>query len=490
MKKRRVLLFVLPYVVKNIDSSRSKIRSFLAFPYGLLSVATYNKEYADIEIIDLGTFDHPVPIVEIAVQRFKPDIVGFTMMFDNSYRYLNACLEAVRMANLECLTVLGGAAASYSYQEILDEQPHLDAICYSEGEVPLRDLLESASPFECLDDHPSWVTRESIRRFQVPRVSYIENLDEVIDIDYSFVDGIQYDMQEAFSPYANQIKDKKQFFLVTSRGCPFKCTFCSNATIHGKQMRFASVAKIIEHVDDLVNQYGMNVLTIYDDQLLIHPPRAKELFRRLAPYGLRIECPNGLSPAFIDEEMARLMHDAGLDTAYLAIESGSEYVLNTLIKKPLKLEQVKPAVDALHHNGIFVHGFFVVGMPGETDEMRQETVNFIREVDLDWAGFNPATPVRGSVLYDECISKGWIKKQRIGEIEDKKYIINVPGVDPKHVIDSINDMNRLINFEYNRSVRVGNWWTAQRCFEEVLARYEGHQLAKRMIDFISGGEGE
>ena len=485
--RKRVLFFDLPYVVNNIDSSRPKIRSFLAFPYGLLSVATYNKDLADIKIMDLNKFDGGIyhQVVYREVRDFKPDIVGFTMMFDNSYEHLYRCCWMAKKARPDALVILGGAAATYSYEEIMKEQPFLDAICYSEGEIPMRFLLlaeKNWGPFtnyEMLITHPSWITRESIKRGSVPKVSYIENLDDVIDIDYSFVNVNNYDMQEAFSPFIDHHKKHNQFFVVTSRGCPFKCTFCSNNRIHGKKMRFASVDKIIDHVAFLVNRYKMDVLTIYDDQLLIDKPRAKRLFRALSMFDLRIEMPNGLSPAFIDEEMAFVMRMAGVDTVYLAIEHGNDSILKDVIRKPLNLDQVQPAVTALQKNNIFVHGFFVIGMPGETHEHRVETVNRIKEWGLDWAGLNPATPVRGSVLYDLCIAKGWIKKQGISDIVDKKYIINAPeiGLTPEIIEAELNWMNLDVNFIHNRRMKINDYKTAAECFREVLKRYPGHQEA-------------
>jgi radical SAM superfamily enzyme YgiQ (UPF0313 family) len=482
----RVLLINLPYVVKNIDASRPKIRSFLGFPCGLLSMATYNKDYADIKIIDCDTEIVPLASILRSLQEFKPDIVGLSMMFDNSYKSLAKILEMVKEFYPHMLTILGGAAASYSYEEILSEQKNLDAICYSEGEIPLRRLLRLEDSFDQWDmTHPAWITRDKLRNGVAPKIAFIENLDDVIDIDYSLVDPNDYDMQEAFSPFVDHGKHK-QFFLVTSRGCPFSCRFCSNGKIHGKRMRAASVDAIIDHVQRLVHEYGMDILTIYDDQLLINMPRAKALFKRLAEFNLRIECPNGLSVRYLDEEMAGLMRRAGMDTASLAIESGSNYVLKELISKPLELSQVKPAVAALRQNDFFIHGFFVMGMPGETDVHRLQTRRFVEDIDLDWCGFNMATPVRGSRLYDDCINNGWIKKQRIEDIVDKKYIIHVPGTDPEKIEADVYQMNLDINFHNNRRMRIGNYETAKRCFEEVIRRYDGHEIARHYLKICEG----
>jgi anaerobic magnesium-protoporphyrin IX monomethyl ester cyclase len=471
--KPDVLLINLPYVVKNIDANRPKLRSFLAFPLGLLSVATYCKDLANIRIVDCDTeLNHKETIIR-EMQMFRPSIVGFSMMMDCSYAHLFELLWLVKSIDPKVTTILGGAAASYSYQEILQEQTLLDAVCYSEGEVPFRNLLLHLGTWP-----DSFVTRWDVEKDV--HISYIENLDDVIDIDYSFVNPSAYGMEQAFSPFVDHDKKHKQFFIVTSRGCPFHCAFCSNGKIHGKKMRFVSVDRIINHVRYLVDDLGMDVLTIYDDQLLIDMPRAKLLFRLLADFKLRIEMPNGLSPAFIDAEMAHLMRRAGVDTTYLAIEHGSDWVLKNIIHKPLKLFQVKPVVEWLRAEGFFIHGFFVIGMPGEQQSDRDKTVEFIKEIGLDWAGLNAATPVRGSELYDQCISKGWIKKQRIDEIQDKKYIINAPeiGLTPEIIEAEINRMNLDVNFHNNYRMGIGDYAVAVRCFQEVIRRYEGHEVAK------------
>jgi len=467
--KAKVLFVVLPYLVNEFG-----VKSFHAFPYGVLSIASYCKDLAEIRIEDMNAWNTNMPLMKLKMilQDFEPDIVGFSMMFDDSYEYLNGLLEVAKAHSSKIYTILGGAAASYEYEDILKEQPNLDAICFGEGEIPFRRVLLNNKPWT----HPSaFATRFSLK-FNPPCPEYVVNLDDVIDLDYSFVNPEDYNMKEAWSPFAH--KDKhKQFFLSSSRGCPFRCAFCSATKMHGKRMRFASVDKIIEHVGKLVKGYGMDVLTFYDDQLLIDKPRAKEIFRQLAQFNLRIEMPNGLSVVYLDAEMAKLMKAAGVDTVYLAIESGSEYVLKHLINKPLKLSMVKPAIEVLHEAGLFVHGFFVMGMPGETSEHRKETERFIIDSGLDWAGLQMALPMKGSRLYEQCVKEGWIEPKKTGRRFSRDYIIHVPGSDPKEVEEEVYKMNLNVNFVHNRRMKVGDWDVAKRCFENVLDRDKNHAFA-------------
>ena len=131
-------------------------------------------------------------------------------------------------------------------------------------------------------------------------------------------------------------------------------------------MRYADVDKLIQHVEYLITRHKMNILTLYDDQLLFNKDRAKEIFRRLADFNIRVECPNGLSVAYIDEEMAKLMRKAGMDTAALAIESRLAICSESADPlNPLKLDKVAPVVGYLRKYGFWIQGYFVTGIPGE-----------------------------------------------------------------------------------------------------------------------------
>lgn len=486
----RLLFVVLPQLIIQRDAKEPRTRSFLAFPYGVLSVATYVKKHkhaeilVDIKVLDCNIYNNELTtqIIKDNLTEFKPDIVALSMLYDSSFSQLENISKTIKETNHNIVVVLGGSAASFSYKEILEEQDYIDGICYTEGEIPVTDLVNTCDTSLLLNIHKSWITRQSMRDGKIPGRSFVENLDEVIDIDYNYVDISKYKMIEAFSPFNIETSNKKQFFLITSRGCPYSCIFCSTCSgLYGNKIRYASIDAIIFHVRHLVDDYGMNVLTIYDDQLLMNTSRAKELFRQLAQFKLRIECPNGLSVAFIDDEMAQLMRQAGMDTIILAIEHGSERMLRKVIHKPLNLKMVKPVVQILRKYGFFIEAFFVIGIPGETEHDRELTMEFIKDVGLDWCAFNVATPLRGSRLYDLCIKNGYIDKTlKIGDVrmQDKKYIINAPGgLNPEYITKKTYLMNLEVNFVNNYRMKIGDYMTAAKCFQDVIRRTSDHAFA-------------
>lgn len=483
--KRNILLVVLPYLLERGSLKSSKLRSFKAFPYGLLSLATYLKtqvgDKVNIQVLDCNVNDERdlISVIKEKLSEFKPDVVGLSMMFDNSYEHLKNISSVIKEYNNDILIVLGGSAATSSYISIMNEQDDIDGICFYEGEIPFLRMINSKNMRDILENDISWITKKSLSEGRNPQKTLVQNLDDVINIDYSFIDISSYTMGESFSPFAGKmVKPRKQFFLVTSRGCPFNCAFCMHSSDKDKSIRYASVNEIIKHIRFLVSHYGMNILTIYDDQILFNKERAKQLFKELAQFNLRIECPNGLSVAFMDDELIKLMRNAGMDTVYLAIESGSPYVLNKIIHKPLKIEMVKPVVQALRKHDFWIHGYFVSGMPGEKDEHRDETVKFIKEVGIDWSGFSLAVPSRGSELFKLCIEKGYIKNDmEIAVLDANKYIINTPEYTPEYVTKKTYLMNLDVNFVNNYRMKNGEYGIAADAFRDVIKRYSNQAFA-------------
>jgi anaerobic magnesium-protoporphyrin IX monomethyl ester cyclase len=488
---KKFLLFVLPYFVGKVDALGAKTRSYLAFPYGPLTLATYvnknSKTGSKVIIEDLNILSSIDCIGDYVLDKIKiidPDFIGFNFMFDNSFSYLEDLSKLVKLNHQSLLQVVGGAAATTAANEILNAIDSIDAICYSEGEVAIKNLVDALNPHKVLLSEP-WITRKTGNKKINP--VYVDSLDDVIDLDYSYVDVKSYSMRESFSPFAvyRYEENVKQFFLVTSRGCPFKCTFCAEPSLHGANMRYASVDKIIDHVAGLHQKYGLNVLTLYDDQLLIDVPRAKDLFRRLAQFNLRIEMPNGVTAVFIDEELALLMKKAGVDTITLAIESGSDYVLRNIINKPLRLPKLKEVMLSLRKAEIFVQGFFVIGMPGELDVHRQETLDLIRDIDLDWASFSVAAPVRGSKLYEDAKINGWLPKEySVGKFISNSAVMKIPGINNQKIMDAAMEFNIVSNFIESRAMRIGDWETARRLFMEVTERAEKHAVAHFFLSIV------
>jgi len=484
-----ILLVVLPYRLGDAttDTSKKAIRSFLAFPYGVLTLASYVKRFAsnldDVEVLDLNlpSAVSPDVILRKKIIDMQPDVVGFSMSYDVSYSWLKSLAEIVKKYDENIRVVAGGPAITTAYAEVLTECEHLEAACYSEAHVGLKNLIDADNIDNAISKDP-WVTKSKLEK-RITTSPVYDDLDKIIDVDYSLVDINAYSMKEAFSPFTKFTASSKQFFIVTSRGCPFKCVFCAEPSFHGANMRYATVDRVVEHVSRLKEQYGLSVLTIYDDQILMNRARAKELFSKLAGLDIRIEMPNGVTLSYIDEDLAQLMKKAGVDTIFLAIEHGSKRVLKDIIRKPIAFNRIKPTIQLLQNAGIFTCAFFVIGLPGETRGERQETRDAIYDWGIDWSFFNYATPLRGSELFRMCKENKWIEEKYlpIGAIDMTDYVITAPGMDKQEIKQTVFEMNLDLNFVNNHNMRKGNLNTAYQAFREVVERHPGQPFAQYFL---------
>ncbi len=484
----KVLFVILPYSPEYDENNiSSKRRAFNNIPYGVMTIIKYAKdklgEKNEFEILDLNLYpQNQIKIqLEKYLNRFNPNVVGLSLMFDTSYSYINKIAEQIKTYDKTIITLIGGASATMSYKEIVQNQDFIDALIYSEGEEPFIRFLESTDINSFIEEDKSFITKKSLLLGKLPIASKLENLDDIIDIDYKMIDFYDYELAEAFSPYCS-IKgdDSKQFFLITSRGCPFKCTFCMHSAHDDKSVRYASVEKIVKHIDYMIKTYNVNTLTIYDDQILYNKKRAKEFFKQLAQFNLRIELPNGITAMFIDDELAKYMRGAGVDTVQLAIESGSKYVVHDLMKKPVKLNILDKVIGYLRKYDFWIQGFFVNGMPGELDEHRQETLNYIKKIGFDWSSFSLAYPSLGSKLYEQCIENGYIDKDvsiLTAEHTNNEYIIKNPHYDAQYIIEQTYIMNLDVNFVNNYRMKIGDYSTAKKAFEDVIRRYPKQAFA-------------
>ena len=474
-----VLLISLPPTERTYDSSNQFVPTTM--PFGLLSIASYIDKYAtnvkSVKVMDLQTksnyeyYMNPTILAEF-VKKNQINVVGFSAMFNSGLVYLQEYVEIVKKYNPNAFCFAGGISASNRYKEVLNKVENLDAVCIGEGEIPVLELLENDLDERILHECAAWITTKDLDTKVVSSI-YVENLDDIPPIKYEFLNIEEYEAR-AFNSTA-----LPAFSMHSTRGCPFNCIFCCAANNHGKKIRSMSVERVISDARNIVKKYGANVISFDDDQFLLYQDRAKEILRGLKELGVRVDISSGVSVRYIDEELARLMAECGVREIALAIESGSERMLKEIIDKPLKIAEIKPAVDALRKYNIAVKAFFVIGIPGETPEDREKTVKFIKETGLDWSYIYVAMPLFGSRLYDICKEKDYL---RIGDYAEKTWssvvgLIKAPYIEPGEIEEIAYSMNLEVNFVENYAFRTGNYKEAERQFERVCTRYPKQAFA-------------
>lgn len=505
MGKVKVLFVIPPYYNygANPDNSiTSQLPSF-TIPYGVLSLAAYAKEHAqrdvEFQLLDLNLqayslmptcTDFVQGLMDLLTRKlteFEPEIVAISALFNSCYDYIGPITATVKTMRPDALTVIGGGLATNLYRELFRSFEQIDGACFGEGEIPLCGLLDASDRADYLRSSPAWITREDMEAGKLPQPELLVNLDEIPFFDYQLIDLKSYASRSVDKRYAGG--PKREMSIHTSRGCPFDCVFCANGKVHGKKVRYMSVQKVAAEVEQMVREYGIDVLLIEDDHFLSDRQRAKAILKEIARHQLKVEFPNGIAVYGIDEEIGALLKEAGVTTISLAIESGSDYVLRQVIKKPLVVKMIEPAVRILKQNDIDVHAFIVTGLPGETAAHRAETRQMLYDIGFDWVKIYIAIPIAGSRLFDICKEHGYIANDSYLNFVTTRCVIRAPEIDPDDLEREVYLTNLDLNFVNNFNIRSGDYRKAIIYLENIAKRYPTHALCHHALALAYQGTG-
>jgi radical SAM superfamily enzyme YgiQ (UPF0313 family) len=360
-----------------------------------------------------GRYSYGLEVGEIISRVLKdsPDVVGVSCTSSLQYGYARSIAEGFRRQGPAPLLAIGGAHASALPEEVVGKGP-FDLAVIGEAEETFPEALKLIEQGD-LDDLRAipGLCFEGIEGLVRTRgVGVVENLDSLPLPARHLLPMDRYAQLEAW--HDATVKNRPATQLITSRGCPAKCSFCSVHNTMGGRYRGRSVDSVIAELMELRDRWGIREVQFEDDNLTLDRRRSRKLFQAMtdAKLGLTWSTPNGIAMWTLEPDMIDIMALAGCHKLNFAIESGVQRVLDEVIRKPLRLENVPALLDRARKNGITVHTFFVVGFPGETRAEMVKTFSFARKLGGDSANFFIATPYPGTPLYEECLEKGLLAK--------------------------------------------------------------------------------
>ena len=340
------------------------------------------------------------------VRNSDPDIIGISVPFTSR---LKAAVElgiTLREALPDTHLIAGGMHATVDPEMLLDRG--FDAVLLGEAEQSLIAYVQGLN-----DDRKSQALSEGIayRRDRedrvLPQISHISDLDVV---PFPARDLVPFEDYLRRSGGRWIRPGLRVASMITSRGCPYRCTFCSAFRVAGRNYRRRSAENVLEEIAELVNHYRINVVAFEDDNLTADRQRAIEIFEGIARRFPKLQwiTPNGVSIRNLDRELLGIMKRSGCRSVNLAFESGDPEVLRHAMKKDLDPEEGRQVRLWCREVGIGVNGYFILGMPGETPASMRRTMDFALSLDLDGIGIFIATPFPGTELYDQCKEQGYL----------------------------------------------------------------------------------
>lgn len=257
-------------------------------------------------------------------------------------------------------------------------------------------------------------------------------------------------------------KHARSYTIVTSRGCPYKCTYCSKP-ITGDTWRARSVENVLREWKMLVEDLGATEIGVTDDIWNLDLKRAKALCRGLIEMKLN-RVPwitvHGMKVNHTDAELFQLMKRAGCKRVGFGVESGDEEILKRVVKKSQTFDQVRAAFKNARAAGLQTMGFFIYGMPGETEATMEKTTQLALELDPDLAHFMIASPYPGTVLWDTVQRDGklYAKDWRDLAIQSDHAHFDYPGMDAQLVEKKWHEAYRRFYFRPKRLLKRATSW--------------------------------
>ena len=370
----------------------------------------------------VAVFDQDVEEVRLTdfVRDFQPDIVGIgTNTPQVKQGWL--CAREVKSVLPDIVTVQGGPHVSALPEESA-ARPEVDIVVRGEGEETWIDLcstLESVKagnpdfksrdlldPANKILDRVLGVTYQTTEG----KIRHTHERPAVADLDALPFPAYKYfkmDRYSSLQPAMDAIERGKSFSMMTSRGCPYRCTFCSQSVM-AEKWRARSPENVVKEVRHLVEEWGAQEIGILDDSANIDRKRIRVMSELLIKEGLN-HVPwimiNGIRANLADEDLLGLMKQAGCKRVAFGVETGDEDILDSIDKR-VTHDQIRQAFKNAKKVGLETVGFFIIGLPGDNEETMEKTIRFACELDPLVANFSMMTPYPGTKVWEQVHRNG------------------------------------------------------------------------------------
>ncbi len=336
---------------------------------------------------------HRVRIVDYNVTDEKTDFGKYDMVgiSADTSRYKSGLRLAKDAKDAGCTVVMGGPHVSYRDEEVL-RTGLCDFVVREEGEQTMLELADAISSARTADIKGiSYLADGKLQRN--PERGFMDNIDDLLPAR---------DLLDMHAYRHLEMGGRKMTSILTSRGCPFGCSFCCSTEFSGKRWRARSPIKVVDEITEIVSHYGFNGIAFLDDNFTLDPGRVVAICEKILQRGLDIYwwCFSRSDTLLKNEHMVVKMAEAGCKYVFIGFESGHQKTLDGYSKKTTDT-MAKDVTRLLKKHRISVHGSFIIGDPHETREMIRDTIGYAKEIDPQAVQFTILTPYPGTKLYED-----------------------------------------------------------------------------------------
>lgn len=369
----------------------------LFVPMGISYLTAYlESEGFDVDVYDFQVSPLSVESFVNKLQETEPGIIGIS---STTLSY-NSALKLAKIAKKACpssLIIMGGPHVTVLDKEALFECPEIDVVVRGEGEHTLLEIakLKASSSLSRLNQVLGITFRKNGEIVKTPDRPFIQDLDA---LPFPAFDHLPLEKYRLFG--------KTYLPIITSRGCPFQCTFCLASKMSGRKFRAQSPRKVVQDLEILRDKYGAEAITFYDDTFTFDIERVEKICEEIKRKDFRVPWDCRTRVDRVSRKLLAIMRSANCELIHFGVESGSQEILNAM-RKGVTVEQNLRAIKWAKESGMLVAISVIIGYPGENEKTVQETMEFIRKTEPDYVYVCIPTPYPGTELYDIIEGLGW-----------------------------------------------------------------------------------
>jgi len=391
--------------------------------FDLTSYPTYSKE----DFIYTKKENAVAKDFKKKIETFKPDLIGFSVISTN-YNLAITLSNAVKN-NFEIPIVFGGPHPTVDPEATISERS-VDFICVGEGELALLELVNKMADGEDLSDVKNIWMKKNGRIIRNPVRPLIQDLDILPYPNRDLLDS-RYLTNETVG--AN---------FLTSRGCPYRCTYCINKYLQdlytgGRFVRFRNIDAVVDEIKHTVKRYQIQKITFSDETFTINKKRTIDFCRRYEEeIGLPFIClARADEICKAGEELLDALKQAGCIEVHIGIESGNKCLREKVLKRNMTNETIVRSFKLAKESGLRTGSFNMIGVPLETSKTVKDTIKINRIVSPDFILCTLYMPLKGTELEKLCEKSGWIKRP-VEELHEYYYdtVLELPSVSSKELI--------------------------------------------------------
>lgn len=439
-------------------------------PLGICYLAAIlEKNNIPTKILDADTLNLTLEETFRHIDKYMPLIIGISTL-TTTFPYVKILAKEIKKKYPSIFIVVGGAHITAMPEQSIKNKC-FDFGVIGEGEYTFLKLVQTLLDKKSYKNIEGIIYKKDRKIIKTKPRKLIEDLDELPFPTYHLLPSIKL-----YRPQIHSMKATPIASIITSRGCPFQCIYCDKS-VFGSKYRVRSPKNVVDEIEYLINKFGVKEIIFCDDNFTLIKKRVSDICDEILKRKLKIYWSCSVRADNVDKKLLEKMKSSGCWLIALGIESGNQKILE-ISKKNISLDIIKKVVKWSNEFKIKVRGYFMLGLPGETKESIEDTINFAKSLKLNTAEFTICTPFPNTPLYNNISKYGKLDDSDFSRFSQMFPVFTPNGLSSEYLIRKQREAHRKF---YLRPSKIFDFILQIRSLNDIKRYWTGFKIVVRSI---------